>query len=72
VRSWRSFHSTIRKAYKWAVRGEAKLPTLAAFIRDVKLAIGSGVLERQRLLVGLVTAAAGRPVNNSHSMADFA
>ena len=44
----------IRKAYKWAVRSEIKLPTLAGFIRDVKLAIGSDVLSRRKLLVGLV------------------
>lgn len=40
----------IRKAYKWAIRSETKLPTLAAFICDVRLAIGAGVLERKRLL----------------------
>jgi hypothetical protein len=31
-------------------RGEGKLPSLAAFIGDVRLAIGSGVLERRKLL----------------------
>jgi hypothetical protein len=40
----------IRKAAKWSVRGCQKLPSLAAFIADVRLAIGSGVLERARLL----------------------
>lgn len=40
----------IRKAYKWAIRGEGKLPSLASFIRDVKLAIGSNVLARKKLL----------------------
>jgi hypothetical protein len=42
----------IRKAYKWAVRGEGKLPSLSAFIADAKLAVGTNVLERNRLLVG--------------------
>lgn len=40
----------IRKAYKWAIRGEGKLPSLAAFIRDVKLAVGNNVVERRKLL----------------------
>lgn len=43
----------IRKAAKSAVVGREKLPSVAAFIADVGLAIGSGVLERQRLLTGL-------------------
>jgi hypothetical protein len=40
----------IRKACRWSVRGCQKLPPLAAFIADVRLAIGPGVLERRRLL----------------------
>jgi hypothetical protein len=44
----------IRKAAKWTVTSRDKLPSVAAFINDVKLAIGSGVLERQRLLGGLL------------------
>jgi hypothetical protein len=40
----------IRKAAKWARRGEKKMPDLASFIKDVKLAVGTGVLERKRLL----------------------
>lgn len=40
----------IRKAYKWAIRGGDKLPSLASFIGDVKLAIGSNVLARKRML----------------------
>lgn len=40
----------IRKAYKWAVRGGDRLPSLAAFIADVRLAIGTNVLTRRRLL----------------------
>jgi len=44
----------IRKAYKWAMRSEGKLPTIAAFIAAVRLAIGPGVLERRRLLTKLV------------------
>jgi hypothetical protein len=35
----------IRKAAKWTVVGRDKLPSVAAFIADVKLAIGPGVLE---------------------------
>lgn len=42
----------IRKAYRWAVRGENKLPTLAAFIVDVKLSVGSNVLARKKFLEG--------------------
>lgn len=40
----------IRKAYKWAIRGGNKLPSLAAFIADVRLAIGTNVLTRRWLL----------------------
>ncbi|MBZ9975511.1 hypothetical protein [Mesorhizobium sp. BR-1-1-10] len=40
----------IRKAYRWAIRGEGKIPSLASFIRDVKVAIGTNVLARRRLL----------------------
>jgi hypothetical protein len=40
----------IRRACRWSVRGCQKLPSLAAFIADVRLAIGPGVLERRRLL----------------------
>ena len=40
----------IRKAAKWTVVGRDKLPSVAAFIADVKLAIGDGVLERRQLL----------------------
>lgn len=40
----------IRKSYKWAIRGGNKLPSLAAFIADVRLAIGTNVLTRRRLL----------------------
>lgn len=44
----------IRKAYKWAIRGGDKLPSLAAFIADVRLAIGDRVLTRKRLLQQLM------------------
>jgi hypothetical protein len=44
----------IRKAAKWTVTGRDKLPSVAAFIADVKLAIGSGVSDRQRCLLKLV------------------
>jgi hypothetical protein len=40
----------IRKAARWAVRGCQHFPSLAAFIVDTQLAIGSGVLAHQRLL----------------------
>lgn len=40
----------IRKAARWASRGEHKMPSLAAFITDVKLAVGQNVLPRKRLL----------------------
>jgi hypothetical protein len=41
----------IRKAVRWSVRGCQKLPTLAAFIADVRLAIGPGVPERRKQLM---------------------
>jgi hypothetical protein len=41
----------IRKAARWAKRGSQRLPTIAAFIADVRLAIGPGVLERKKLLM---------------------
>jgi hypothetical protein len=44
----------IRKAAKWTVVGRDKLPSVAAFIADVRLAIGTGVLERRLLLSRLV------------------
>lgn len=44
----------IRKAARWAKRGSQKLPTIAAFIADVRLAIGPGVLERLRILARLI------------------
>lgn len=44
----------IRKAAKWSVVGRTKLPSVAEFIADVRLAIGTGVLERDRLLRGLL------------------
>jgi hypothetical protein len=44
----------IRKAAKWTVVGRDKLPSVAAFIADVRLAIGTGVLERDRLVRGLL------------------
>jgi hypothetical protein len=34
----------IRKAYKSAVRAYEKLPPMASFVRDVRAAIGHGVL----------------------------
>ena len=33
----------IRKAAKWTVVGRTKLPSVAEFIADVRLAMGSGV-----------------------------
>jgi hypothetical protein len=48
----------IRKAAKWAVVSQTKLPSVAAFIADVRLAIGSGVLERRRLLAQLTRSPA--------------
>ncbi len=44
----------IRKAYKWAVRGEGKLPSLAAFIKDVRLAMNLDVMARRRLMQQLL------------------
>jgi hypothetical protein len=44
----------IRRAYKWAVRGEGKLPALSAFIKDVRLAMNSDVVARRRLMQQLV------------------
>ena len=44
----------IRKAAKWTVVAPDELPSVAAFIADVRLAIGTGVLERRRLLSRLV------------------
>jgi len=46
----------IRQAYKWAVRGEARLPSLAQFIADTRLAMGSRTLARQRMLDELLNA----------------
>lgn len=40
----------IRKAYRWAVRCENRLPSLAKFISDVREAIGPGVLQRKKHL----------------------
>jgi hypothetical protein len=40
----------IRKAYKWAIRSESKMPSLGSFIVDVRLAVGANVLARKRLL----------------------
>lgn len=44
----------IRKAYRWAIRGGHKMPTLAAFIADCRLAVGTDVLNRRKLLIELV------------------
>jgi hypothetical protein len=46
----------VRKAVKWAVRGSSKLPTIAALVADVRLAIGNNVLQRDRLLRGLLAS----------------
>lgn len=40
----------VRKAARWARRGESKMPSLSDFIRDVKLAVGDKVLSRKRML----------------------
>lgn len=40
----------IKIAARWAVRGEDRLPTLAGFIKNVRLAMGNNTLERKRLL----------------------
>ncbi|NEJ15480.1 hypothetical protein GR211_21935 [Rhizobium leguminosarum] len=42
----------IRKAYRWAVRSEGKMPSLAALIGDVRLAMGTNVVARQGTLKG--------------------
>lgn len=44
----------IRKAARWTVVAGKKLPSVSEFISDVRLAVGSGVLERRRLLNRLV------------------
>lgn len=44
----------IRRAAKWTVVSKDKLPSVAAFITDVKLAIGSNVLSRKRLVETLL------------------
>lgn len=41
----------IRKACRWTIRGCQKLPSIAAFIADVRLAVGSDVLQRRMMLV---------------------
>lgn len=46
----------IRIAYKWAVTISTKMPSLAEFIADVKLAIGSKTLRRKRMLEALVSS----------------
>lgn len=43
-----------RKAAKWTVIGRTKLPSVAEFIADIRLAIGPGVVERQRHLKALL------------------
>lgn len=48
----------IKRAIKWAIRGEKKLPPLSDFIRDVKLAVGDKVLSRKRMLEQLLNARA--------------
>ncbi|WP_245274011.1 hypothetical protein [Rhizobium leguminosarum] len=40
----------IRKAYRWAVRCEGKMPSIAAFIFDVKLAMGNNIAVKRVLL----------------------
>lgn len=40
----------IRKAYRLAVRGGERMPSLAAFISDVREAIGPGVIQRRKHL----------------------
>jgi hypothetical protein len=44
----------IRKAAKWTVVSATKLPSVAAFIVDVRLAIGFAVLSRSQLLQRLL------------------
>ncbi|MGO8502805.1 hypothetical protein AB9F35_15070 [Rhizobium leguminosarum] len=41
----------IRKAARWAIRSEQKMPAMASFISDVRLAIGSNVVQRQSRLL---------------------
>ena len=43
----------IRRVAKWTVVSCDKLPSVAEFIKDVKLAIGTGMLERKRMLAPL-------------------
>jgi hypothetical protein len=40
----------IRKAARWAIRSETKMPSLAAFIADVRLARGRSVSNRKVML----------------------
>ncbi|MBR0721792.1 hypothetical protein [Bradyrhizobium manausense] len=49
----------IRKAAKWAVIGREKLPSVSAFIDDVRLAMGGNVMERHRLLQKLTQQKVG-------------
>ncbi|ACI54419.1 hypothetical protein Rleg2_1125 [Rhizobium leguminosarum bv. trifolii WSM2304] len=44
----------IRKAVRWAVRGEQKMPSLAAFIGDTKIAMGRQIQARRKLLTDWV------------------
>lgn len=43
-----------RKAAKWTVVSCSKLPSVAEFIKDVKLAIDANLLERKRLVARLI------------------
>ncbi|CUW85616.1 conserved hypothetical protein [Agrobacterium genomosp. 2 str. CFBP 5494] len=47
----------IRKAARWAIRGDSKMPSLAAFITSVRQAAGSQVMGRRLLLQQWVSAA---------------
>ncbi|WAP69067.1 hypothetical protein [Jiella pelagia] len=40
----------IRKASRWAIRSQEKLPTLAKFISSVRVAAGDSVYDRKQLL----------------------
>lgn len=40
----------IRKAYRWAVRGEGKMPSLASFIADIRIAQGTRVSNRRLMM----------------------
>lgn len=40
----------IRKAARWSVRGSERLPSLSAFIADVRLAMGKDVAKRAETL----------------------